>query len=100
MSETVWAADAARAVSLLLRWRRHRTATPDLFVDELEAAFALIGSAPNIGHPYRRSPVGGTRRVFLAGTRYHVYYALLGDQVVVLAVWHARRGSGPPLRLA
>ena len=81
-------------------WRRHRTAAPDLFLDELEAAFALIGSAPNVGHPYRRSPVAGTRRVLLARTRYHVYYAPLGAQVVVLAVWHARRGSGPPLRLA
>jgi plasmid stabilization system protein ParE len=81
-------------------WRRYRTAAPDRFLDELDAAFALIGSAPNIGHPYRRSPIGGTRRVLLARTRYHVYYAMLGDQVVVLAVWHARRGSGPPLRLA
>jgi hypothetical protein len=42
-------------------WRRYRTAAPDLFLDELEAAFTLI---------------------------------------LVLAVWHARRGSGPPLRLA
>jgi plasmid stabilization system protein ParE len=81
-------------------WRRHRAAAPDLFLDELETAFTLIGSAPNVGHPYRRAPVGGTRRVLLARTRYHVYYAPLGDEVVLLAVWHARRGSGPPLRLA
>jgi len=81
-------------------WRRHRTAAPNLFLDELEAAFTLIGSAPHVGHPYRRSPLGGTRRVLLARTRYHLYYALLGDEVVVLAVWHARRGSGPPIRLA
>ena len=67
--------------------------------DELEAAFALIGSAPNVGHPNRRSPVGETRRVLLAGSRYHVYYVPLGDELVVLAVWQASRGSGPPLRL-
>lgn len=74
-------------------WRKHRTAAPSLFLDELEAAFALIASAPNVGHPYRKSPVRGTRRVLLAGTRYHVYYVPLGDELVVLAVWHASRGK-------
>jgi plasmid stabilization system protein ParE len=69
------------------------------FSTRLAAAFALIASAPNVGHPYRRSPVGGTRRVLLARSRYHVYYAPLDDALVVLAVWHASRGSGPPLRL-
>jgi plasmid stabilization system protein ParE len=80
-------------------WRSHRTAAPNLFLDELEAAFALIGSAPNVGHPYRRSPVTGTRRILLVRSRYHVYYVPLDDEVVVVAVWHASRGSGPPLRL-
>jgi plasmid stabilization system protein ParE len=69
------------------------------FSRELEVAFALIGSAPNVGHPYRRSPVAGTRRVLLVRSRYHVYYVPLDDELVVLAVWHASRGSGPPLRL-
>jgi hypothetical protein len=32
-------------------------------------------------------------------SRYHVYYAPLDDALVVLAVWHASRGTGPPLRL-
>jgi plasmid stabilization system protein ParE len=80
-------------------WRRNRTAAPSLFLDDLAAAFTLIASAPNVGHPYRRSPVGGTRRILLARSRYHVYYAPLDDALVVLAVWHASRGSGPPLRL-
>ena len=80
-------------------WRKHRRAASNLFLDELEAGLALIGSALNVGHLYRRSPVGGTRRVLLAGSRYHVYYVPLDDEVVVLAGWHASRGSGPPLRL-
>jgi hypothetical protein len=37
--------------------------------------------------------------VLLARSRYHVYYAPLDDALVVLAVWHASGGSGPPLRL-
>lgn len=79
-------------------WRRNRLASPDLFADELAAAFDLIGHAPQIGRSYRRSPVPGTRRVLLKGTRYHVYYVPRSDDVRVLAVWHAQRGVGPPLR--
>jgi len=79
-------------------WRRNRHASPDLFADELAASFDIIGSAPNIGRLYRQSPAPETRRVLLKGTRYHVYYVPLAAEVRVLAVWHARRGMGPPLR--
>ena len=81
-------------------WRRNRPASPDLFADELAASFDITGHAPNIGRPYRRSPVPGTRRVLLKGSRYHVYYVPRVDEVRVLAVWHAQRGVGPPLRLS
>lgn len=79
-------------------WREHRSAAPDLFIDELSAAFDVIGHTSHVGRPYRRAPVAGTRRVLLSRTRYHVYYVPQKDEVWVLAVWHARRGSGPPLR--
>ena len=80
-------------------WRRsNRPAAPGLFMDELAAAFDLIGHAPQIGRLYRRSPVPGTRRLLLAVSRYHAYYVPEAAEVKVLAVWHARRGLGPPLR--
>lgn len=79
-------------------WRTYRPSSPDLFLDELTASFNIIGDAPYIGRLYRLSPVPGTRRVLLKGTRYHVYYVPRPDEVRVLAVWHARRGAGPPLR--
>jgi plasmid stabilization system protein ParE len=53
---------------------------------------------PLIGRPYRRSPVAGTRRVRLERSHYHIYYLAGSDDVRILAVWHARRGAGPPLR--
>ena len=77
-------------------WRTNRPASPSLFVEELATAFDIIGHTQNIGRPYR---VPGTRRVLLSGTRYHVYYAPQRDNIVVLAVWHAQRGVGPPLRV-
>ncbi|HUO05021.1 MAG TPA: type II toxin-antitoxin system RelE/ParE family toxin [Candidatus Binataceae bacterium] len=79
-------------------WRENRTASSELFADELAAAFDLIGHAPGIGRSYRRSPVSSTRRILLKAARYHVYYASSTNEVRVLAVWHARRGVGPPLR--
>jgi len=78
-------------------WRKNRSAAPDLFADELTAAFELLGHAPYIGRRYRQSPVPDTRRVLLKATRYHVYYVPLSHEVRVLAVWHAQRGVGPPL---
>jgi plasmid stabilization system protein ParE len=80
-------------------WRRNRPGSPHLFAEELAASFELIGHAPNIGRPYRQSPVPGTRRILLTGTRYHVYFVSSADEVRVLAVWHAQRGVGPPLRV-
>ena len=78
-------------------WRENRPASPNLFFDELSAAFDLIARAPNIGRPYRRSPVVGTRRILLRGTRHHVYYAASEHEVRIIAVWHGERGVGPPL---
>jgi plasmid stabilization system protein ParE len=81
-------------------WGQNRSASPNLFAEELTASFDIIGHAPNIGRLYRHSPVPGARRVLLQGTRYHVYYVTHADDVRVLAVWHAQRGLGPPLRVS
>ena len=80
-------------------WRRNRGASPDMFLDEFGAACELISAGPLIGHPYRKSPVMGVRRVLLTRSRYHVYYVALDHEIRVLTVWHSRRGSGPPLRV-
>lgn len=79
-------------------WRKNRLAAPDLFLDELNESFELIAGAPQIGRLYRPSPVRHVRRLLLKRTRYHLYYVTMPDEVRVLAVWHAQRGVGPPLR--
>lgn len=80
-------------------WRTNRPAAPDLFLSELAASFDMIGHTPHIGRLYRQSLIVDTRRILLKGTRYHVYYVASTDDVRVLAVWHAQRGVGPPLRM-
>jgi plasmid stabilization system protein ParE len=79
-------------------WRRNRPAAPELFLDELTASFGIIGQAPFLGRSYRQSAVPRVRRVLLEASRYHVYYVPTDTEVRVLAVWHAQRGVGPPLR--
>jgi plasmid stabilization system protein ParE len=79
-------------------WRRNRLITPDLFFHDLMASFEILGHTPQIGRLYRQSPVPGTRRILLKSSRYHVYYVPHAGDVRVLAVWHAQRGAGPPLR--
>jgi plasmid stabilization system protein ParE len=79
-------------------WRENRPGSPDLFVEELAESFEIISSAPFAGRRYRNSVLMGTHRILLKGTRFHVYYLPRDDEVIVLAVWHARRGAGPPLR--
>jgi hypothetical protein len=78
-------------------WRSNRLAAPDLFLDELAASSAAHASRSPVLLPC--SPVPRTRRLLLAVSRYHVYYVPQVAHVTVLAVWHARRGVGPPLRI-
>lgn len=78
-------------------WRENRRASPDLFTDELAAAFNLLSDAPAAGRRYSARAIPGLRRVMLPNTRYHVFDPERAD-VNVLAIWNAVRGKGPTLR--
>ena len=78
-------------------WRGSRPLAPGLFTEELAAAFELLGAAPFAGRRYPHPEVQDVRRVLLRSTRYHVYYRVQEDAVIVLAVWSAVRGTGPKL---
>jgi plasmid stabilization system protein ParE len=79
-------------------WRNERPAAPGLFTEELAAAFALLGEAPEAGRRYPHPTVSDVRRILLRSSRYHVYYRLNENDVVILAVWSGVRGVGPELR--
>ena len=38
-------------------WRRNRDASPNLFLQELTAAFDTVGDAPYLGRLYQQSPI-------------------------------------------
>lgn len=58
----------------------------------------LLEGNPNLGALYDAKHFEGpVRRVLMKRTERHVYYGRLGDDVIILAVWGARRGRGPKL---
>lgn len=79
-------------------WRTNRPNTPDLLVRELLDLIELLQDNPNIGAVYDATHFDGpVRRVLLEKTERHVYHGRLGDEVIILAVWGARRKRGPKL---
>jgi plasmid stabilization system protein ParE len=80
-------------------WRANRTAAPQAIDQELRRAFSLIASQPAVGAQTSDVELPGVRRVFLPRVKYHVYYHLVGapGTIEVVALWHARRGHGPPI---
>ena len=87
----------AQAATVNAWWIENRSAARSLFEAELLEALASIRDNPAIGLVYARSGRGETRRLMLRRTRYHAYYRSHDELVLVLAVWSARRGYGPPL---
>lgn len=77
-------------------WREQRGEAPHLLLDEIDAALDLLERTPHIGTPYRGARVG-TRRILLTQTRFHLYYFVRGDELIVLSIWSALRGRGPRL---
>ncbi len=80
-------------------WRENRPAAPELFRIELEAAVRLLETSPLIGRLYLGAPVPAVRRLVIGRSRYHVYWEVddSSQDVTILAVWYAGRGSRPPL---
>jgi len=80
-------------------WRENRQAAPNAVRFELQRALLLIAGQPRIGSRATNVKLAGVRRISLAKIKYHLYYHVLAkpERVEVVALWHARRGQGPPI---
>lgn len=80
-------------------WRRNRPAAPNAVRQELERAFALIGGQPRIGSRATNVKLPSVRRIYLPVIKQFLYFHFVAssERVEVLALWHARRESGPPI---
>jgi len=59
----------------------------------------LLVMTPNIGQRATGTFKRNLRKMYLRRVGYVIYYRVIGSppRLQILAFWHARRGSGPPI---
>jgi plasmid stabilization system protein ParE len=72
-------------------WLENRDKAPEALEEELRATFELLLETPEIGVlvPTRKRKF--MRRIYLARTRYYIYYLNSAPGIEILALWHASR---------
>jgi plasmid stabilization system protein ParE len=69
----------------------------NLFATELEKAIEILALLPGAGTPYTQTSVPDLRRLYIRKLGCHLYYTFDADDVIVRALWGARRERGPML---
>jgi len=90
-------ATARRQVRILKQWWRENRAYPEIPDQDLAKALDLLAGFPQIGSPYPNPKVNQVRRFYLERLTSHLYYTFDEEQLIIRALWHARRGTGPDL---
>lgn len=90
-------ASAEQAERAATWWRANRDAAPGLFDVELAFALDLLAKMPPLTQVWAEVAGKTVRKVRLPRTAYALYFTIDGDLVTIHAVWHGKRGSGPPL---
>lgn len=78
-------------------WRVNRPAAPELLTEEIRRAFRLLVAQPLSGAQVPNTVSEGIRSLYLRGTRYCLYYSTTVEDIEVLRLWHASRGTKPRL---
>lgn len=79
-------------------WRKNRSAAPDLFLREVVYITELLTHVATLGTKYEAEHFDGpVRRVLLERSECHLFYGVLGDEVIILCIWDAHRKRGPKL---
>lgn len=88
---------AAQIEAAAVWWAKNRPAAPDAIRIDFQDAKVLLSRQPGVGARSSTVRYPHLRRLYLSRVRYHIYYQVLTGKVVILAFWHASRGSGPSL---
>jgi plasmid stabilization system protein ParE len=80
-------------------WEASRDKAPELFAEELAEAERHLMTHPESGELWRIRRRRTIRRLLLNKTAQHLYYVYSAEreEVLVLALWGARRGREPKL---
>lgn len=80
-------------------WRKNRRAAASLFQQELDATLRRVLLSPKIGLVFEQEDLEVTvYRIGLPRTRTQLFYALNGEELVVISVWGATKGEAPKLK--
>jgi plasmid stabilization system protein ParE len=91
-------ADAeAQLAAIRAWWRANRSAAPDLFDRELDAAIDALREAAASFPVYQAESDAEIRRALLPRSRFALYFSIEADGVLIVAVWHTARGTRPPI---
>jgi plasmid stabilization system protein ParE len=88
---------AAQIEKAAVWWAENRSAAPDAIRVDFQEAKSLLSRQPGLGAKSSTSRYPDLRRLFLSRVRYHIYYRVTPGKIVILAFWHASRGTGPSL---
>jgi plasmid stabilization system protein ParE len=88
-------ATAQQHVQRFKKWWQENSVRPEILDHDLAEAVRMLSIVPGIGSIYRPSPIVGMRRLYLERLMSHLYYTYDEREVVIRAVWHVRRGTGP-----
>jgi plasmid stabilization system protein ParE len=88
-------ATAREHIRLLKQWWKENSVRPEILEHDLNEALKMLSIVPGIGQLYPSAPVPGVRRWYLQRLMSHLYYTHDEREVVIRALWHTRRGSGP-----
>lgn len=69
----------------------------EVFASELDEALRVAALLPGAGTCYPNAGLPAVRRLYLRKIACHLYYTFDEDNVIVRALWGARRHGGPPM---
>ena len=90
-------ATAQRHVRREKAWWLKNRIHQDVFVSEFEEAIRVLAILPGAGTAYPQGGIVGLRRLYIRKVACHLYYTFDESDVIVRALWGARRRRGPRL---
>ena len=90
-------ATAQRHVRREKAWWLENRIHQDVFVSEFEEAIRVLAILPGAGTAYPQGGIVGLRRLYIRKVACHLYYTFDESDVIVRALWGARRRRGPRL---
>ena len=88
---------AQRQVRRERQWWFENRDHVEVFAVEMREAIRVLKLLPGAGGAYSHRRLKGIRRIYLPKVACHLYYTFDDDEVLVRAMWGARRRRGPVL---